>query len=259
MNSIIGRRVRLSVVVLAIAVVGLAAPASGFSANRGSRVDIDDFLTGLACVESAGRYEVRNPLSGALGKYQFMPRVWVAWSGRYLGNRWARPTARNQEYVARERIRDLRQRYGSWRLVAHWWRTGNAPRDERRWSIGSVSYVRTVMAFARRAATPGLRSDVPARCLPRDFGQPPIRKKPWPRIVVTGRSVFLRRGAGSVNRAFEVLHRGDRPAVLGRGRDANGKLWLEVGLEDGRRGWIVAWYVAAIGRGSGTGLRGVAN
>jgi hypothetical protein len=256
---IIGRRVRLSVAILAIAVVGLAAPASGFSATRGSRVDIDSFMTGLACVESAGRYEARNRLSGALGKYQFMPRVWVAWSGRYLGNRWARPTARNQEYVARERIRDLRQRYGSWRLVALWWRTGNAPRDERRWSIGSVSYVRTVMAFARRAATPGLRRHVPARCYPRDFGAPQIRHEPWPRVAVSGRSVFLRRGAGSVHRPFEVVHRGDRLAVLGRAPDAHGNRWLKVGLKDGRHGWMFAAYADAIRRGSGTSRRGAGN
>lgn len=253
------RRVRLSLAVLAIAVIGLSAPASGISATERPRVDIDGFMTGLACVESAGRYEARNRLSGALGKYQFMPRVWAAWSGRYLGNRWAAPTSRNQEFVARKRIEGLYRRYGEWRLVAHWWRTGDAPRDERRWSIGSRSYVRAVMAFARRASTPTLRSDVPARCFPRDLGEPTVRTEPWPRVVVTGRSVFLRRGGSSESRAIDVLYRGDRLAVLGSARAANGRLWLEVGLKDGKRGWISAWFAQPIRKGLGTSRHDAAN
>src|SRR5690349_7183399 len=35
-----------------------------------SRTTIDDFMTGLACVESSGRYNALNVVSGSYGKYQ---------------------------------------------------------------------------------------------------------------------------------------------------------------------------------------------
>jgi hypothetical protein len=245
-HLISSRRARVLTAAFAVAVVGLSAPAAGISEASRSRLDIDHFMTGLACVESGGRYDALNPRSKALGKYQFMPRIWVAWAGRYLGNRWARPTPRNQEFVARQRIIDLYELHGDWRLVAHWWRTGNAPRDESRWTAGSKKYVGRIMTIAGRASSPSLRGDVHDRCFPRDLGQPRVRTEPWPRVVVTGGSVNLRRGPGAAHRVFEVAHRGDRLAVLGRARDGNGRRWLQVGLKDGRRGWLAAWYTAPL-------------
>jgi hypothetical protein len=213
------------------------------------RIGVGDFMAGLACVESGGRFDAVNGRSGALGKYQFMPKIWVAWAGRYLGNRWAGATPRNQEFVARERILDLYERHHSWRLVAHWWRTGNAPRDERTWSRGSLRYVNAVMAVARLAAADQTRLLIPARCLPTRFKEPRVRTEPWPLVRVTGKSVYLRRGPGVATRAFEVVRRGARLAVLGHRRERQGIVWLRVGLRDGRTGWIVGRLVAPIGRG----------
>ena len=102
-------------------------------------VDINTFMTGLACVESSGRYEALNPVTHAYGKYQIMPRNWTYWAAYYLRNRWALQTPDNQEYVARQRILDLYELRGRWRLVAHWWLTGNADPDESLWSKSSTA------------------------------------------------------------------------------------------------------------------------
>ena len=54
--------------------------AGSVDAARPGRIGIDAFMAGLACVESVGNYEAVNERSGARGKYQFMPRIWRAWS-----------------------------------------------------------------------------------------------------------------------------------------------------------------------------------
>jgi hypothetical protein len=176
-----------------------AAPAAADHARhtRHSRVDIVSFMTGLACVESGGRFSAENPITGAYGKYQIMPRIWPAWAARYMGNKWARPTPRNQEFVAHQRITDLYDLRHRWRLVAHWWLTGNADPDESLWSPGSSGYVERVMVLARMAAHPQLRAELPQRCAPRDLGTPTIRTTPWPRVKVTGGRVHLREDPGA--------------------------------------------------------------
>ncbi len=83
--------------------------------------------------ESGGRFDALNDRTGAFGKYQVMPGNWRAWANRYMGNKWAEPTARNQEFVARQRVQALYDKHGSWRTVAYWWLTGNAHRDETQW------------------------------------------------------------------------------------------------------------------------------
>jgi hypothetical protein len=129
------RRARTLLPLGAVFALTLTAIAPGVTARPGDRrIDIDAFMTGLACIESSGRFTAVNKRSGALGKYQIMPRNWRAWSGRYLGNRWARPTPRNQEYVARQRILALYELRGDWRRVAYWWLTGDGEPDERLWT-----------------------------------------------------------------------------------------------------------------------------
>ena len=54
--------------------------AGSVDAHHPRRIGIDDFMAGLACVESVGNYDAVNERSGARGKYQFMPRIWRAWS-----------------------------------------------------------------------------------------------------------------------------------------------------------------------------------
>ena len=85
-----------------------------------SQLSIEQFMTGLACIESSGRYAAVNAESGAIGKYQIMPRNWRTWAGRFLDDPGAQPTPENQELVARVRIERLHHRLDSWRRVAYW-------------------------------------------------------------------------------------------------------------------------------------------
>jgi hypothetical protein len=105
-------------------------------------------------VESGGRYDARNPSSGAYGKYQIMPFNWPSWSRRYLGVRGARQTPRNQERVAAGRLADLYRRFDAWDRTAYWWLTGkHGLRDT--WSRPATRYVDNVMSgFRLRRNTP---------------------------------------------------------------------------------------------------------
>ncbi|HEY7522388.1 MAG TPA: transglycosylase family protein [Candidatus Limnocylindrales bacterium] len=109
----------------------------------------DQFMHALGEVESGGRYDARNPSSGAYGKYQIMPASWRAWARRYLGSATAPPTPRNQEIVARAKVADLKRWLRLWPIVAHWWLTGSSSRDVGSWSDSSVGYVQRVMAIFR--------------------------------------------------------------------------------------------------------------
>src|SRR4051794_4596334 len=231
----------LTIALLLVVIMTLAVPTAALGAHR---MRIDDFMTGLACVESGGRFDALNPSSGSYGKYQVMPRIWSAWAGRYIGNRWAAQTPRNQEYVVRQRVRDLYNLHHRWRLVAHWWLTGNAGANEQLWSLGSTGYVDSVMAIAHLAARPGTRDQVPARCFPKAFRSPRVHTGQWPRVTVTGHRVHLRTAAGYEHHASGSVTRDTALAVLGSGHDARGKRWLHVGLRDGSQGWIASWFTS---------------
>lgn len=242
MQTTIRRSRRLAVLSVSVLLALTTIAASvGSTALAARRIGIDDFMTGLACVESSGRFTAFNEVSSAYGKYQVMPRNWVAWARYYLGNRWAQPTPRNQEYVVRERIIDLFNVHPSWRNVAHWWLTGDAHTKETLWSDVSLGYVNRVMTIAAAAATPALSAAVPAACFPMDLRPPTIRTEPFPHVRVTGGAVNVRRAAGYEFRTVTVVRRGQRLAVLGSARDPRGKPWLRVGLWDGRTGWIASW------------------
>ena len=230
---------------LLVACLALGSPAV-VGARRAVTVDIDSFMTGLACTESAGRFDVVNRLSGALCKYQIMPDNWRAWTRRYMGNPWAQPTPRNQEFIARERISRLYAKHGDWQLVAHWWLTGNTPLDPTMWSDGASHYVNTVMAIAFMAAGPDARELIPRKCFPVQFRTPKIRDWPPQRVLITGGRINVRVSPGYENRAIDVLRQGMRPAVLASARDVRGNKWLRIGLSDGRTGWIASWYTRPI-------------
>jgi hypothetical protein len=209
-------------------------------AAGGARIGINQFLAGLACTESGGRFDAVNKSSGAMGKYQVMPRNWPVWADRYIGNRWARPSPRNQEYVVRQRIADLYEKHGSWRVVAYWWLTGNGDADEELWSRKAAGYVDTVMAVARRAAQPRLTSGVPDRCFPLRLPPPKIRTEPFHKVRVSGRSVNVREAPGYESHRVGLVKRGMRVALLTSARDARGDWWLRIGLRDGSSGWMSA-------------------
>jgi hypothetical protein len=113
----------------------------------------DRFMAALGRVESGGRYDARNPDSGAYGKYQILPSNWPSWAQQYLGNASAPQTPANQEKVARGKVHDLWHWLGSYRQVAYWWLTGRDGRNVSPWSSTAMTYVNKVMSYYYARAT----------------------------------------------------------------------------------------------------------
>ena len=235
------RRALTLLVVGSVLAAGQAVSVAPTEARGEKHIGIDEFMTGLACIESDGRFRAVNPKSGAYGKYQIMPRNWPVWASRFLHDRWAQPTPRNQEFVARQRIAQLHRAKGSWRRVAYWWLTGGDSPDEGKWSAHGRKYVKRVMAIVEQAASPKRADRVPKRCFPVQFRAPKVRTEPRERVRIAGGSVYLRRAPGYEHRLLGVVHRGMVLPILERGRDPRGNRWLEVGLRDGRTGWVAGW------------------
>ena len=233
----------IAVVAALLALCGALALVPPQVDARGERqVNFYAFMTGLACTESGGRFDALNGRSGAYGKYQIMPRNWIAWAGRYMGNRWAQPTPRHQEFVAGKRILDLFEKHGDWRRVAYWWLTGNGESDQSLWSGHALGYVNKVMGVAVRAAAPGVAETVSERCFPVPYRAPKVRTEPFPRVWVKGGRVNVRTAPGYENRAISVVRRGARLTVLSEGVDPRGERWLKVGLSEGQTGWVASWF-----------------
>ena len=112
-----------TILVTSLLVACLAVGTPAVASARQLTVDIDDFMTGLACTESSGRFEALNRFSGAMGKYQIMPKNWRAWALRYMGNPWAQTSPRNQEFVAAGAnlgpVQEARRLAAGGPLVAH--------------------------------------------------------------------------------------------------------------------------------------------
>ncbi len=229
-------------VVAALIALGASLNAAAVDARGERGIDINSFMTGLACTESGGRFDALNDRTGAYGKYQVMPGNWRAWAKRYMGNKWAEPTARNQEFVVRMRVGDLYDKHGSWRSVASWWLTGNVHSEEALWSRGTQRYVDKVMGTAREAATPSVRPSVKGRCFPVAYRDPKVRTEPWPRVEITGHRVTIRTAPGYEQRILDYVRRDARLTVLAELKDPRGRPWLKVGLAKGRVGWIAAWF-----------------
>lgn len=154
MPEVMGRRVAAVVALaLVVAVAGAARPAPAVGHDIPG---FDRFMYALGQVESGGRYDAYNATSGAYGKYQIIPSSWAAWALEVLGDANAPKTPANQEAVARYKVHQAWHRYWeSWRVVAYWWLTGRATRDESLWSSFAKSYVNKVMTIYGGATTSG--------------------------------------------------------------------------------------------------------
>lgn len=234
-------------VLLAIAIAGgmLFAVYGDRPTVAQRQISIEHFMAGLACVESSGRYNAVNRRSGAIGKYQIMPRNWRVWSGRFLGDTRAEPTPANQEMVAFRRITNLYNSRGTWRRVAYWWLTGRSIADESLWTRKARGYVRTVMDTAQAAARGSSR--VPQRCYPKLPGRLLAGTQPSAEMVrVRARALHVRSGAGTQNRIRAIVRRGAELTVLDRTELTNGRTWLQVELPNGRKGWVAGRFTRPI-------------
>ena len=139
-------RPRAIAIALAAAIVAagtLVAPASAHPEPKG----LDAFMRAIGHVESGGRYDAVNAVSGAYGKYQIMPANWPVWAKAILGDANAPQSPENQEKVARHRFIHLYHWLGSWPRVAYWWLTGSTkPVDQ--WSAYARRYVDNIMSLS---------------------------------------------------------------------------------------------------------------
>lgn len=136
---------RRSAVAVALSTAFLFASIGVAPASAADPPEIERFMRAVARVESGGNHRALNRTSGAYGRYQILPENWRAWSRRYLGNANAKPTAANQEKVARAKMASLYRWLGSWKRVAHWWLTGSA--RTMSWSRAATRYVARVMSY----------------------------------------------------------------------------------------------------------------
>jgi hypothetical protein len=135
------------ILVAATLAVSAIGPATAAATTGKEPAGIDAFLRALGQFESGGRYDARNPVSGAYGKYQIMPFNWPAWAKLYLGNADAPQTPVNQERVARAKVIALHAWLGSWPRVANWWLNGDA-NPSSGWTAFTFSYVNRILAMA---------------------------------------------------------------------------------------------------------------
>jgi hypothetical protein len=136
---------RTAVVVATIATALLLGAIGAAPAAAADPPGLDKFMTAIGRVESGGNHKAVNEISGAFGRYQILPQNWRAWAKRYLGNANAKPTAANQDKVARAKMRSLYRWLGNWRRVSYWWLTGSSRTSS--WSKAATNYVTRVMAY----------------------------------------------------------------------------------------------------------------
>ncbi len=152
MRVLSGRLKAVLVALLATTIlIGIIGPAVTVA---GDPPGLARFMNAVGRAESGGRYNARNPISGAYGKYQIIPSSWRAWAIRYLGDPHARPTPANQEIVAAAKFRTLYRGLASWRRVAYAWLTGSGRTSG--WSYFATRYVNRVMRYYNNTSTAAL-------------------------------------------------------------------------------------------------------
>ncbi len=206
------------------------SPALATSARTREPARLGEFMWGLAGQESGWQYYIRNPYSGAFGKYQIMPANWNAWASRYIGDYYADQSRLNQELVGRGKVMGLYDWLGSWRRVAYWWLTGDTDPNSSHWSATAQRYVSNVMSLMDRAPAGG----DPLPAAPAD-GMP-IQPNDW---RLTTERLPIWDGPGPVHNRIRSVAT-DRVLQVRRakyGPRAN-ILWIRVELPDGTLGWL---------------------
>ncbi len=198
----------------------------------------------LSCQESGGRYDIVNSVSGAYGRYQIMPFNWPNWAGRYLDDRSAPQTPRNQERVARAKFSGLYQWLGDWRRVAYWWLTGSSNPDEAKWSATGTRYVRNIMYMYQNGPASICRPPVDLEGPPEDpppDPEDPVEDEDTAQRITTGH-LNVRTGPDWQHDRVAWLVAGTTVDVLTRTRDNKDRFWYEVRIPSGKVGWVAGWF-----------------
>jgi hypothetical protein len=154
---------------------------------------LESFMNALGQLESGNNYGAVGPQTKtygrARGRFQIMEKIWPAWAREagIPGASYNDPAA--QDRVARHKMTQYYNRYGSWDLVAVAWFAGPARADKAKKSgiasVGKIkdvlgtdvaSYVQKVNANMGKAggATPGSdKAAMPQRGSDKKFIQPP--------------------------------------------------------------------------------------
>ena len=99
--------------------------------------ELKRFMHAISAQESGGNPNVVNKDSGAHGQFQIMPANWAPWSREAgLGSNAPRTQA-NQNKVARYKMQQYYERFGSWEAVAVAWYAG--PGTAAKWAKNPAS------------------------------------------------------------------------------------------------------------------------
>lgn len=134
--------------------------------ENGGDGGLDAFMLALSAQESGGNYQAVNRGSGAQGRFQIMPSNWSAWAKEAGLPAGAAKTPENQDRVARFKMAQYKEQFGSWDAVAVAWYAGpgaaqeyvknpNAPRFTRQQKGGPTirEYASSVMGRMGGATT----------------------------------------------------------------------------------------------------------
>lgn len=135
---------------------------------------VDQFMAAISATESGGDYNVTNSDTGAHGKFQIMPANWKPWAKEAGLPSNAAKTPENQEKVARFKMQQYREQFGSWEAAAVAWFAG--PDDAAAYAKGDRSMLgksdgnMTVGEYVERAkagmaSIPGV-TQIPNKYLP---------------------------------------------------------------------------------------------
>lgn len=152
---------------------------------------LDEFMARISGVESGGNPDVVNKDSGAHGIFQIMPANWPSWSKEAGLGANAPKTAENQRKVARFKMQQYHDQFGSWEAVAVAWYAGPGAAAEyaknpnqarftvKQGEYPSISeYVGKITGRFHTASTGGavLADDLPSDDLPPDATPEQITK-----------------------------------------------------------------------------------
>lgn len=104
--------------------LGSRGSADSYTTTPDEADGLDKFMAALSGQESGGNYQARNARTGAYGRFQIMPGNWNAWAREAGLAAGAQQTPANQERVARFKLGQYYEKFGSWDAVAVAWYAG---------------------------------------------------------------------------------------------------------------------------------------
>ena len=104
--------------------VGARSSKQAYTQTREGPEAVDQFMAALSGQESGGNPNARNSRTGAYGEFQIMPANWGPWAKEAGLSPGAARTPENQRKVARFKLTQYHQQFGSWDAVAVAWYAG---------------------------------------------------------------------------------------------------------------------------------------